>query len=121
MPRGLINIVQLKAGSGDGRSAGNETTGVPADDHYWLHATGDLLVVRNADSGNAHTVDVQAVGDAQGRNPLTGGKSTRAVPASSFVIFDLGSGEGWIQTGADAGRVHVDVDDANLRLQVLRR
>ena len=121
MPRQLINIVQLKAGVGDARSVGNETTGVPADDHYWFYAAGDVLLVRNSDAANPHTVDVHAVNDAQGRNPLPSGKSTRAVPASSFVAFDLGSGEGWIQTGADAGRVHVDVDDASLRLQVLRR
>lgn len=121
MPRVAIAVQQLKRGVGDGMTTSAPTVGDPANDHFWFYKVGDLLIVRNINAGS-QTVDVLAVNDPQGRNPLASGKSTKSVPGTTgVVVFDLGNGSGWIQGGADAGQVFVDVGHADLLLEVLRR
>jgi hypothetical protein len=82
--------------------------------HHDFDATrAELLLVLNTDAAVARTVTIKAVADRFGRAV----DSLFAVPALGYRVFNLRALEGWQQT---TGKIHVDVDHANLRLAVLR-
>jgi len=119
MPRDPISINKLKNGVGDGQTDVSFTTGVPANNHYWVYQEGDILLVNNT-GVVGRVVDVYGPANQLGRAVDADGKTSVSVTPGASSFFDLRS-LGWTQTGADSGRVHVDVENANLRLAVLRR
>lgn len=123
MARVAINIRTLK-GSANPANAGTIGTGgtlrVSADvvnGNYWTMRPGDILMVRNEDGATPRTVTISGPADPQGRTQnavvaITNGNET------PFGPFEYA---GWSQSGANAGQVFVDGDNANLKLVVLRQ
>ena len=119
MPRDPIAINRLKNGVGDGQTDVTFTTGVPANNHYWVYQEGDILVMHNT-GVVGRLLDVYGPANQLGRVVDIDGKSSTTLAPRAQAIFDLRA-LGWTQAGSDSGRVYVDVAHLDLKLAVLRR
>jgi len=119
MPRTAIAINKLARGIGDAQTEPTFTTGDDANEHYWIYQAGDVLMVRNT-GAITRTLDVHGPVNELGRAVDADAKVTVSVSPTVPRFFDLGE-LGWTQSGADSGRIHVDVNHSDLKLAVLRR
>ena len=91
-----------------------ETAGDASVFNSWVPNGREILVAHNTDSGGHH-ITLHSVADAQGR---TGDITSYALGAGEVHVFSFfGSLLGWLQND---GSIYVDVDDATVKLAVLR-
>lgn len=83
----------------------------------WVPKDGDILLARNIDS-STHTVTLLGAADGQGRSADTAEVLAARDAAGELAVFGPLKLSGWKQTG---GYIHVNVDDNNIELAVLRQ
>ena len=101
-PYAVAGIVLTWTASGAGAGNSVECTGR------------EILLARNTDGMNPHTVTVDSVNDPFGR---TGHITTDTLAANALRCFQLFPTRGWKQTD---GLLHITTDDAQVELCVLR-
>ncbi len=76
------------------------------------HTGREYVIARNTDGVAAHTLTVKSAA----LNNRTG-DLTQSIPAGGFVVTQVFPVEGWQQSD---GKLHIDVDDAQITLAVVR-
>lgn len=124
MPRTAINVLELNGPSGSGSATPTWSNGDQPNQMYWLARDGDILVMRNG-GATPRQVDVYGPIDEMGRPVDADSKSTFTLAAQGSANDKRYWGPfltgGWVQSGADSGRIHVDVAHSDVKLVVLRR
>ena len=125
MPRILIPTIQLPGSGGQEAAIAVNVSallvaGDSVNDHYWMLRARDVLFVYNA-GGVARTITLYSVANSTGRKTTVAGTEVHSIPAAARAYFGPFSTEGWMQGGADQGRVFVDVEHADIKLGILRK
>ena len=91
------------------------TAGDDVNEHYFLNTGREILLMRSVDGSK--TATIVSVADEYGRT----GDKTIAPAAGKYAAAGPFAPKLFGQTGADFGRVHVDLDDdTNVHFAVIR-